>query len=186
MAIANDMKRGNAVRYNDDICLVLDLDRVKPGKGGAYVQAVLRNLRNGRSSQVRFSSTEPVEIVSLTRKKLQYSYRDGPGYVFVDPETFDQVTVDENLVGSAQDYIVEGAEYDLVCSDEDVPIQLELPSSVALTVTAAPEGLKGDSATNVRKPARMETGLELNVPLFIREGEKIKIDTRTGEYLGRA
>ncbi len=186
MANANDLKKGNAVRYKDDICLVLDLDRVKPGKGGAFVQAVLRNLRTGRSAQVRFSSTETVDLITLVRKKLEYSYRDSHGYVFMDPETFDQITVDGNLVDSCRDYIVEGGEYDLVFAEGNVPLQIELPSSVVLKVAEAPEGVKGDSATNVRKPVVLETGKEVNVPLFIQEGEKIKIDTRTGEYLGRA
>jgi elongation factor P len=186
MAIANDIRKGNAIRYNGDICLVLDQERVKPGKGGAFVQATLRNLRTGKSSQVRFGSNETVEIVVLRRKGLEFSYRSGFDYVFIDPDTFEQVTIGEDLVGSARDYLVEEGQYDLVFDEGDSPIMLELPPSVVLTVAEAPEGLKGDSATNVRKPVTLETGLEINVPLFIREGEKIKIDTRTGEYMGRA
>ncbi len=186
MPSANDIRKGNAIRYNGDICLVLDQDRVKPGKGGAFVQTTLRNLRTGKSNQVRFGSNETVEIVILRRKKLEYSYRSGSEYVFLDPETFEQVSVGEGLVEVSRNYLVEGGEYDLVFDDQDIPMMLELPPSVVLTVAEAPEGLKGDSATNVRKPVTMETGLEINVPLFIKEGEKIKIDTRTGEYQGRA
>ncbi len=186
MAIASDLRKGNAIRYQDDICLVLDVQHRTPGNLRAFVQTTLRNLRTGRSSQVRFSATGPVEIVALVRRNLEFSYRDGSGYVFVDPETFDQVTLGEELVGPARVYLVEGTGYDLVFCDGDLPVQLELPPSVVLTVKEAPEGLKGNSATNVRKLVRLETGLELNVPLFVREGEKIRIDTRTGEYLGRA
>ena len=103
MAIANDIRKGNAIRYNGDICLVLDQDRVKPGKGGAFVQTTLRNLRTGKSNQVRFNSNETVEIVVLRRKKLEFSYRSGSDYVFIDPDTFEQVTIGEDLVGSARD-----------------------------------------------------------------------------------
>ncbi|MDP8214586.1 MAG: elongation factor P [Candidatus Euphemobacter frigidus] len=186
MANANDMRKGNAVWRDGDIYIVLDLERVKPGKGGAFVQTTLRNIRTGRTSQVRFSSTETVEIVPLIRKKLEFSYRDGGGYVFMDPETFDQITIPEVLVDSFKDYIIEGTEYDLVLTDQDIPLRIELPPSIVVKVVDAPEGLKGDSATNVRKTVRLETGLELNTPLFIKEGELIKVDTRTGEYLGRA
>ena len=186
MAIANDIRKGNALRYNGDICLVLDQERVKPGKGGAFVQTTLRNLRTGKSSQVRFASNENVEVVILRKKNLEFSYRAGAEFVFLDPDTFEQVSVTEDLVGDARPYLVEGGEYDLIFDDQDLPMLLELPPSVVLTVVEAPEGLRGDSATNVRKPVTMETGLEINVPLFIKEGEQIKIDTRTGEYQGRA
>lgn len=186
MAIANDIRKGNAIRYNGDVCLVLDQDRVKPGKGGAFVQATLRNLRTGKSNQVRFASNETVEMIVLRRQTHEYSYRSGADFVFMDPETFEPVTVGGDLAAAARDYLVEGGEYDLIFDDQGAPIMLELPPSVILTVDEAPEGLKGDSATNVRKPVIVETGLEINVPLFIKEGEKIKIDTRTGEYMGRA
>ena len=186
MSSANDIRKGNAIRYNGDICLVLDQDRVKPGKGGAFVQATLRNLRTGKSNQVRFASNETVEIVILRRKKLEYSYRAGREYVFLDPDTFEQVSAGEDLVEEARAYLVEGGEYEMVFDDQNSPMMLELPPSVVLTVAEAAEGLKGDSATNVRKPVTMETDLEVSVPLFIKEGEKIKIDTRTGEYQGRA
>lgn len=186
MANANEIKKGNAVRYNGDICMVLETERVKPGKGGAFVQTVLRNLRTGRTAQNRFSTGETVDIVPLIRRKLEYSYRDGNGYVFLDIETFEQIIIPLELVDQFKNYIVEGTEYDVQFTDDGTPVQLELPPSVTLEVVEAPEGLKGDSATNVRKPVILETGLELNVPLFIKEKEKIKVDTRSGEYLGRA
>ncbi len=186
MVIANEIRKGNAVRREGDLYLVLDLQRVRPGKGGAFVQSTLRNLRTGKSSQVRFSSVETVEVVPLLRKKLEYSYRDGSGYVFIDPETYDQITLPSELLDESKGYVVEGGGYDVVFADTGSPIQVELPASVNLRVMEAPDWLKGDSATNVRKPVKLETGLQLNVPLFIKEGETIKVDTRTGEYIGRA
>ena len=186
MSIANEVRKGNAIRYNGDICLVLNKERVKPGKGGAFVQTTIRNLRTGRSAQVRFSSTENVEVVPLIHQKLEYSYRDSSGYVFVDPETYDQITVPVELVDPVKDYLVEGGTYQVVSSDTEVPILLELPPSVVLKVVESPDWVKGDSATNVRKPVKLETGLEINVPIFIKAGEMIKVDTRSGEYIGRA
>ena len=185
MAIANDLRKGHAVREGGDIHIVLDVDRVKPGKGGAFVQATLRNLRTGRSNQVRFNSNATVEMVPLVRRKLEYSYRDGSGYIFIDADSFDQLTLPPELVDPVIGYLVEGIAYDVIFSDE-APLQIEPPSSVNLKVVEAPEWVKGDSATNVRKPVKLETGLEAQVPLFIKAGETIKIDTRTGEYLGRA
>jgi len=186
MATANEMRKGNAIRYNGDICLVLNKERVKPGKGGAFVQSTIRNLRTGRSAQVRFSSTENVEIVPLIRRKLEYSYRDSSGYVFMDQETYDQATVPVELAAPVKDYLVEGGTYQVVFTDGELPVQLELPASVVLKVVEAPDWVKGDSATNVRKPVKLETGLEINVPIFIKEGENLKVDTRTGEYISRA
>ena len=186
MATANEMRKGNAIRYNGDICLVLNKERVKPGKGGAFVQSTLRNLRTGRSLQVRFSSTENVEIVPLARRKLEYSYRDSSGYIFMDPETYDQITVPVELAEPVKGYLVEGGTYQVVFTDDELPVQLELPASVVLKVVESPDWVKGDSATNVRKPVKLETGLEINVPIFIKEGENLKVDTRTGEYISRA
>lgn len=186
MATANDLRKGNAIRREGELYLVLDLQRVKPGKGGAFVQTTIRNLRTGRTAQIRFSSTETVEIVLLVKRKLEYSYRDGADFVFIDPETFEQIVLGGKLYAPAKDFIVEGNIYNIVFAGDDTPLEIELPASVDLKVTEAPEWVKGDSATNLRKPIKLETGLELNAPLFIKEGEVIKVDTRTGEYIGRA
>jgi len=186
MANANDIEKG----MRSDIMVISVWSWRKKGlnrvKAGAFVQTVLRNLRTGRTSQTRFASSETVEVVPLIRKKLEYSYRDGSGYIFMDTETYDQITIPAELVDPFKDYVVEGTGYDIVFTEDDIPMQLDLPPSVILEVIEAPEGLRGDSATNVRKPVKLETGLELNVPLFIKEGEQIKIDTRSGEYMGRA
>ncbi len=186
MAIANDLRKGNAIRYEGDLWVLLDRQRVKPGKGPAYVQTTLRNYRTGRTSQVRFGSNDNVEIVPLLRRKLEYSYRDNVGYVFLDPETFEQTVLSAELIDPLKDFIIEGTQYTVVFTDDNTPLEIELDPSIDLKVIKAPHGVKGDSATNVRKPVVVETGLEVSVPLFITSGEVIKVDTRTGEYISRA
>ncbi len=185
MINANALKKGNVIRHDGELCLVADLQHVKPGKGPAYLQTSLRNFRTGRSFQLRLGSSDSVELVALIRRPLQYSYYDGSFYVFLDPKNFDQFELPPEMIAEARDYLVEGSDYDILFC-EDRPVQIELPSSVNLKVVEAPDWVKGDSATNVRKPVVLETGLSVNAPLFIQEGEIIKVDTRTGEYLGRA
>jgi len=186
MAIAaNDLRRGMAIDYNGDICVVLDVQHRTPGNLRAFVQATLRSLRTGKSSDVRFGSTERVETVPLISRRMEFSYKDGEDYVFTDPETFETVTLPPELVGDAKFYLVENGTV-TVTFVEDKAVMVELPASVVLTVTEAPEGVRGDSANNVMKPAVLETGLSLQVPLFIKPGEKIRVDTRTGKYLERA
>lgn len=174
-----------AIMYNGEVCIVLDAQHRTPGNLRAFVQVSLRNVRSGRSSDVRFSSTEKVDVVPLVSKKMEFSYKDGEDYVFSDPETFETVTLSPEIVGDAKDYLVENGAV-TVTFVEDKAVQVELPSSVVLTVTDAPEGIKGDSATNVQKTVTLETGLTVQVPLFIKAGEKLRIDTRTGKYIERA
>jgi elongation factor P len=186
MAIsANDMRRGMAIDYNGDICVVLETQHRTPGNLRAFVQASLRSVRTGKSMDVRFSSTEKVEVIPLTTRKMEFSYKDGEDYVFTDPETFETVNLTPEIVGSGRDYLVENQAVTITFVNER-PIIVELPPSVVLTVTDAPEGVKGDSANNVMKTIGIETGITLQAPLFIKAGEKIKIDTRTGKYLERA
>jgi elongation factor P len=185
MAAANDLKKGMAVRYNGDVAIVLDVQHRTPGNLRAFVQATIRSLRSGKSSNVRFSSTETVILVDVTRRKLEFSYKDQDGYVFMDPATYDSETLRPELVGNASEYLTENLAVDVLYA-EGKAVELELPSSVILRVAEAAEGLRGDSATNVQKPAKLETGKTVQVPLFIKEGEAIRIDTRTGAYLGRA
>jgi elongation factor P len=186
MATGNDLRKGNAMRYQGDVYMVLDVQHRTPGNLRAFVQATLRQLKSGSSTLVRFSSTEPVEIINLSRRKLEYSYRDGSGYIFIDPESFDQITIPAAMADPMSPFLVEGGGYDVLFSDDELPLVLELPSSVSLKVVESPEWLKGDSATNVRKPVKLETGLEVLVPLFIAQGETIKVDTRTKDYISRA
>ncbi|HEX7470851.1 MAG TPA: elongation factor P [Verrucomicrobiae bacterium] len=185
MATANDLRRGMAISYNGDICVVLDSQHRTPGNLRAFVQASIRSIRTGKSSDVRFSSTEKIEAVPMITKKMEFSYKDGEDYVFTDPENYETVTLAAELVGDGKNYLVENAIV-TVTFVEDKAVTIELPSSVVLIVANAPEGIRGDSSNNVQKPVTLETGITVQVPLFIKTGEKIKVDTRTGKYMERA
>lgn len=174
-----------AINYNGDVTVVLDSQHRTPGNLRAFVQATLRSIRTGKSSDVRFSSTEKIDVVPLTTKKMEYSYKDGDDYVFSDPETYETVTLPPELVGDAKNYLIENAQVTMTLVD-DKAVQIELPPSVVLMVKDAPDGIRGDSANNVQKAVTIETGITLQVPLFIKTGEKVKIDTRTGKYMERA
>jgi elongation factor P len=184
MATANDLRRGMAINYNGDVCVVLDSQHRTPGNLRAFVQATLRSIRSGRSSDVRFSSTERIDVVPMMTRKMEFSYKDGEDFVFSDPETYETVTLSSELVGDAKNYLVENGVV-TVTFVEDKAVSLELPSSVILAVSDAPEGIRGDSANNVQKPVTLETGITVQAPLFIKTGEKIKVDTRTGKYMER-
>ena len=174
-----------AINYNGDIAVVLDFQHRTPGNLRAFVQATLRSIKTGKSADVRFSSTEKIEPVPMMTTKMEYSYKDGADYVFTDPESYETVTLSEELVGDAKNYIVENGSV-TVAFVEEKAVSVEIPPSVVLTVTDAPEGIRGDSANNVQKTVTMETGIVVQAPLFIKTGEKIKIDTRTGKYMERA
>ena len=185
MPTANDLRKGMAINYNGDIAVVLDSQHRTPGNLRAFVQATLRSIRTGKSSDVRFSSTEKIDVVPLQMRKMEFSYKDGQDFVFSDPETFETITLTPEAVGDTKNYLIENAHV-TVTFVEDKPVQIELPASVVLTVSDAPEGIRGDSANNVQKAVTLETGIVVQVPLFIKTGEKLKIDTRTGKYLERA
>jgi elongation factor P len=185
MPAANDLRKGMAIRYNGDVTVVLDVQHRTPGNLRAFVQATLRSIRTGKSSNVRFGSTETVELVDVNRRKLEYSYKDQDGYVFMDPDTYESETLRPELLQNSADYLIENLAVEVLYA-EGKPVAVELPSSVSLKVVESAEGLRGDSATNVQKPAKLETGKVIQVPLFIKEGEVIKVDTRTGAYMGRA
>jgi elongation factor P len=185
MAAANDLRKGMAIKYNGNTAIVLEVNHRTPGNLRAFVQAIIRYISTGKSADVRFGSTDKVELVDINRATLEFSYKDNNGYHFMDPETYDTVTLQDNLLSEAKDYLVENLPVQVLYA-EGKAVQVELPSSVQLKVTEAPEGLRGDTASNVTNPAVLETGKTVNVPLFIQEGETIKIDTRTGAYMGRA
>ena len=174
-----------AISYNGDVAVVLDSQHRTPGNLRAFVQASIRSIRTGKSSDVRFSSTEKIEVVPLMMRKMEFSYMDGQDYVFTDPENYETVTLTPEIVGEAKDYLVENQVLTVTFVEEKA-VQVELPSSVVLTVTDAPEGIRGDSANNVMKAVELETGISVQTPLFIKTGEKIKVDTRTGKYVERA
>ena len=174
-----------AINYNGDVAVVLDSQHRTPGNLRAFVQATLRSIRTGKSADVRFSSTEKIEVVPLQTRKMEFSYMDGQDYVFSDPETFETVTVVQDIVGDGKDFLIENATVIMTFVAEKA-VQIEMPPSVILLVTDAPDGIKGDSANNVMKAITMETGITVQAPLFIKTGERIKIDTRTGKYMERA
>ncbi len=185
MALANDLRKGMAIRYNGNVAIVLEVQHRTPGNLRAFVQAIIRYINTGKSADVRYSSTEKVDLVDVQRHQLEFSYSDPQGYHFINPETYDTVTLQADLLAESKDYLVENLKVE-VLSIEGRPAQVELPSSVTLKVTESADGVRGDSANNVQKPATLETGKIVHVPLFIKEGELIKIDTRTGNYMGRA
>jgi len=174
-----------AILYNGDVCVVLDMQHRTPGNLRAFVQVSLRSVRSGRSADIRLSSTEKVDVVPMVTRKMEFSYKDGEDYVFSDPETFETVTLSPEIVGESKSYLVENTPVTVTFVEEKA-VSIELPASVVLAVTDAPEGIRGDSANNVQKTVTLETGISLQVPLFIKTGERLKVDTRTGKYMERA
>ena len=173
-----------AIRYHGDVAIVLDVQHRTPGNLRAFVQATLRSIRSGKSSNVRFSSTETVELIDVNRRKLEYSYKDQDGYVFMDPESYETETFPPELINESADYLTENLAVDVLFA-EGKAVEVELPSSVVLKVVESAEGLRGDSANNVQKPAKLETGATVQVPLFVESGDVIRIDTRDNRYIGR-
>jgi elongation factor P len=185
MALANDLRKGMAIRYNGNPAIVLEVQHRTPGNLRAFVQVIVRYIGTGKSADIRFSSTEKVDLVDVNRQELEFSYSDSQGFHFMDPATYESITLNAELLADTKDYLVENLKVS-VLSLEGRPAQVELPAMVELTIVESADGVKGDSANNVQKPAKLETGKTINVPLFIKEGEKVKIDTRTGNYMGRA
>jgi elongation factor P len=185
MAAANNLRKGMAIKYNGNAAIVLEVHHRTPGNLRAFVQAIIRYINTGKSADVRFASTDKVELVEIERKQLDFSYKDTSGFHFMDPETYETITLHDNLLGAAKDYLVENLSVQVLYA-EGKAVEVELPASVSLKVVESAEGVRGDTASNVTKPAVLETGKTINVPLFIKEGEIIKIDTRTGNYMGRA
>ncbi|MBL9117015.1 MAG: elongation factor P [Verrucomicrobiaceae bacterium] len=180
-----NLRRGQAVRHNNDVCIITSTELKTPPRMASYVQMSIRGLTTGRVTNLRLTSNESLDAVNLNREPHEYSYKDTSGYHFIHPETFDDVLVGEDLIEPVKLYLVEGEKYNLVFTDDTIAA-VELPASIVLTVAEAPEGVKGDSANNVYKAAVMETGLQVQVPLFIGPGERISIKTEDGSYLGRA
>ncbi len=185
MAAANDLRKGQAIRYNGDIYVVLEVTHRTPGNLRAFVQAIIRSIKTGKSSDVRFSSTEKVELVEVNRETLEFSYKDTEGYHFIDPSTYDDTILSDALIGSGKEYLTENLAVTVLYA-EGKAVEVELPASVVLKVVQSAEGVRGDSANNVQKPATLETGKIVQVPLFIKEGEAVKISTANGAYMGRA
>jgi elongation factor P len=185
MPIANELRRGRAIKYNGAVCVVMETGHVKPGKGPAYIQAKMRNLSTGKSFDHRFNSSESVEIVPMTTRKLEFSYLSGDDYVLLDPTTYEEETASAEIMAEVKDFMTENTPLTATYVGGALAM-VELPASVVLEVKDAPEGVRGDSASNVQKSITLETGLVIQAPLFIKTGEKIKVDVKNRKYLERA
>jgi len=181
----NDLKNGMALNLPEGLMTVVEFQHVKPGKGGAFVRTRLKNFRTGAVLDRTFRADEKVPLAVIDKREMQYLYREGQALVFMDTETYDQVHVESSLLGDAVSYLKEGDTAVLPVYEGQV-VGVELPAAVELAVTDTEPGIQGDRVSGARKPATLETGLVVQVPLFVEPGEQIKVDTRTGEYLARA
>lgn len=185
MPAANDIRKGQVIKFNGEPHLVMETQHRTPGNLRAFVQVKMRNLRYGKALDQRFASTDTVEVLPTDKRTLEFSYADRDTYAFIDPNTFDQIELSAELLGDSKGYLTAGGKVDVLFVDEK-PLTIELPSTVSLKVVESAEGVKGDTASNVQKPAKLETGLVVQVPLFVKEGEIIRVSTADGTYLGRA
>ena len=185
MATTNDLKNGLVLNLDGDLWAVVEFQHVKPGKGGAFVRTTLKNVLSGKVVDRTFNAGTKVETANVDKRTMQYLYADGEDYVFMDLNSYDQIPIPSATVGDAAKYMLPEAEV-TVATHEGVPLFVEMPTSVFLEVTYTEPGLQGDRSTGGTKPATLETGATIQVPLFITTGEKIKVDTRDGRYLGRS
>ncbi len=181
----NDLKNGMTLDLSEGLFQVVEFQHVKPGKGGAFVRTTLKNVRNGAVIDRTFRAGEKLEQAIIDKREMNYLYRDGDDLVFMDNQTYDQLTVPPTALGSSASYIVDGSSVLLMMYGDEI-VGSELPASVELTVSDTEPGIQGDRVSGARKPATLETGLVLQVPLFVNEGDRIKVDTRSGEYITRA
>jgi elongation factor P len=184
MISSNDFKRGIAIKVEGDIFTVVEFLHVKPGKGGAFVRTKLKSLTKGTTIDRTFRAGEKIEDITVDNKTMQYLYSEGDSLIFMDMETYEQEPISKKLADDLTDYIKEGDTVQVMMYNEK-PISIEPPTFVNLKVVYAEPGIKGDTATNVSKPVKVETGAKIFVPLFVNEGDTIKIDTRKGEYVER-
>ena len=184
MATTNDLKNGMVLNLDGQLWSVVWFQHHKPGKGNTVVRTKLKHVLTGKVVDRTFNSDTKVDTATVDRREMQYLYHDGDGYVFMDTSTYDQLTLPEAVVGEASNYLLENATA-TVAMHEGNPLYIDLPASVELEVTYTEPGLQGDRSTGGTKPATVETGLQIQVPLFISTGEKVKVDTRDGSYLGR-
>ena len=184
MATTNDLKNGVVLNIEGQLWQVLEFQHVKPGKGPAFVRTKLKNVLSGKIIDKTFNAGTKVETANVDRRDMQYLYNDGTDYVFMDAKDYDQVSISPELVGDAANFMLENQLVHLAFHD-GTPLYIELPPSVELTIATTEPGLQGDRSTGGSKPATLETGYEIQVPLFLEEGTKVKVDTRSGDYLGR-
>jgi len=184
VATTNDLKNGLVLNIDGQLWSVVEFQHVKPGKGGAFVRTKLKNVLSGKVVDRTFNAGVKVETANVDKRQMSYLYNDGTDFIFMDASTYDQVPVSAATVGDAQKYLLENQEA-IVAMHDGTPLYIELPASVELVIEYTEPGLQGDRSTGGTKPARLETGAEVQVPLFLENGEKIKVDTRDGSYLGR-
>jgi len=185
MANTSDIKNGLCMNYNHDVFKVVEFLHVKPGKGPAFVRTKLKSLTTGKVIDNTFPAGHKIDVVRVERRKYQFLYPDDMGFNFMDNETYDQVSIDKAMIDNS-DLMKEGSEVDILFhADKQVPLTIDLPQYITLEVTYTEPGVRGNTATNVSKPATVETGAEIKVPIFINEGDKIKIDSATRGYVER-
>ena len=185
MATTNDLKNGMTLNLDGQLWNVIEFQHVKPGKGGAFVRTKMRSVLSGKVVEKTFNAGVKVEVAQVDKRDMQYLYRDGEDFMFMDSTNFDQISISKQTVGDAVDYLLENANV-IVAMHVGNPLFIELPASVELVITYTEPGLQGDRSSGGTKPATVETGITVQVPLFIKQDEKILVDTRTGAYLGRA
>ena len=184
MATTNDLKNGMVLNIDNQLWSVVEFQHVKPGKGPAFVRTKLKAVLSGKVVDKTFNAGTKVETANVDKRDMQYLYKDGTDFVFMDGDTFDQIHVPSETVGGGADYLLENTEVTVAVHDS-TPLYVELPASVVLEITHTEPGLQGDRSTGGTKPAELETGATIQVPLFVTTGEKVKVDTRDGRYLGR-
>ncbi len=184
MATTNDLKNGLVLNLDGQLWTVVEFQHVKPGKGGAFVRTKLKNVLSGKVVDKTFNAGVKVDTATVDKRTMQYLYRDGDDFVFMDMQSYDQIHVPADTVGDAASFMLENQEA-VVGLHEGSPLFVELPASVVLAITYTEPGLQGDRSTGGTKPATVETGYQIQVPLFLEIGTKVKVDTRTGDYLGR-
>jgi elongation factor P len=184
MASTNDLKNGMVLNLEGQLWSVVEFQHVKPGKGPAFVRTKLKAVLSGKVVDKTFNAGTKVEVSNVDKRTMQYLYKDGADFIFMDTDTFDQLPVSEAVVGDVANYMLENQNA-IVATNEGAPLYVELPASVVLEITHTEPGLQGDRSTGGTKPATLETGAQINVPLFLETGTKVKVDTRDGSYLGR-
>lgn len=184
MATTNDIKNGSVLNLDGQLWNVIEFQHVKPGKGGAFVRTKMRNVMSGKVVDKTFNAGTKVDFATVDRRDYSYLYQDGADYVFMDTTDYEQVTVPASVVGDSANFMLENQQV-TIAMHEGAPLYLDLPASVVLEVTYTEPGLQGDRSTGGTKPATLETGYEIQVPLFLETGTKVKVDTRSGDYLGR-
>ena len=184
MATTNDLKNGMVLNIDGQLWAVVEFQHVKPGKGPAFVRTKLRNVESGKNVDKTFNAGTKVETATVDRRTMQYLYNDGTSFVFMDTATYEQLEVAPEVLGDAANFLLENQEA-IVATNEGRVLFVELPASDELVITFTEPGLAGDSATGRTKPATLETGHEIQVPLFVNQGEKVKVDTRDSSYMGR-